>query len=81
MFDGERVMIRTQDQGLLKNGFKKMTGIPQNEKCRFCHTAVESINHLLSGCEILQADSITLHDIIRSVNTYIGKYAKKLKLK
>ena len=55
-FDGERVIIGAQDQGLLTNGFKKMAGISQNDQCRFCHTTVESVNHLVSGCQTLLAD-------------------------
>ena len=55
-FDGERVIIGAQDQGLLTNGFKKMAGISQSDQCRFCHTAVESVNHLVSGCQTLLAD-------------------------
>ena len=45
-----------QDQGLLTNGFKKMAGISQNDKCRFCHDAVESVSHLVSGCQTLLAE-------------------------
>ena len=55
-YDGERILVGAQDQGLLTNGFKKMAGISQNDKCRFCHVEVESVNHLVSGCQILMAD-------------------------
>ena len=55
-FDTERIIVGAQDQGLLTNGFKKLIGISQNDKCRFCHTFVESVNHLVSGCQILMAD-------------------------
>ena len=55
-YDGERILISAQDQGLLTNGFKKMAGISENDKCRFCYTETESINHLVSGCKILLAD-------------------------
>ena len=55
-YDGERILVGAQDQGLLTNGFKKMAGISQNDRCRFCHTEVESVNHLVSGCKILMAD-------------------------
>lgn len=55
-FDGERMIVGAQDQGLLTNGFKKMAGMTQNDKCRFCHTSVESVNHLTSGCQTLLAD-------------------------
>ena len=30
-FDGERILVGAQDQGLLTNGFKKMAGISQND--------------------------------------------------
>ena len=55
-FDGERIIIGAQDQGLLTNGFKKMAGISDNDQCRFCHAAVESASHLVSACQILLAD-------------------------
>ena len=55
-FDGERVIIGAQDQGLMTNGFKKMAGLGQNDKCRFCHTAIESVSHLMSGCQILLSE-------------------------
>ena len=55
-FDEERLIITAQDLGLMTNGFKKMCGISQNDQCRFCHAAVESTSHLVSGCKILLAD-------------------------
>ena len=41
-FDEERLLIAAQDQGLMTNGFLKMCGLRQDDKCRFCHTATES---------------------------------------
>jgi len=55
-FDEERVVVAAQDQGLMTNGFKKMCGITSSDQCRFCHTAVESTNHLVSGCKTLLGD-------------------------
>ena len=55
-FDGERVIIAVIDQGLVTNGFKKMAGLSNNDKCRFCKEAVESPSHLMSACKILLAD-------------------------
>ena len=55
-FDGERVIIAAQDQGLVTNGFKKMAGLSNNDKCRFCKEAVESPSHLMSACSTLLAD-------------------------
>ena len=55
-FDGERILIAAQDQGLVTNGFKKMAGMSNNDKCRFCKEAVESPSHLMSACPILLAD-------------------------
>ena len=40
----------------MTNRFKKMCGISENDKCRFCHIATESTSHLLSGCQTLLAD-------------------------
>ena len=55
-FDEERLLLAAQDQGLTTNGFLKMCGIRQDDKCRFCHTATESSSHLVSGCQTLLAD-------------------------
>ena len=55
-FDGERMLIGAQDQALYTNGFRKMAGLSDNDKCRFCHTEVESVSHLMSGCQTLLAD-------------------------
>ena len=55
-FDGERIIVGAQDQGLLTNGFRKMARLSQSDQCRFCKNAVESSNHLVSGCEILLAE-------------------------
>ena len=53
-FDGERIILAAQDQGLLNNGFKKMTRMQTNDQCRFCKSAVES--HSVSACPIMLAD-------------------------
>ena len=45
-----------QDCGIMTNGLKKVCKLTDNDKCRFCHTEVESPNHLMSGCKILMAD-------------------------
>ena len=55
-FDEERIIIAAQDQGLMTNGFKKMCGLQESDKCRFCHKETESSNHLISGCQTLLAD-------------------------
>ena len=55
-FDEERLLLAAQDQGLMTNGFKKMSGLSDNDRCRFCHTATETSNHLISGCQTLLAD-------------------------
>ena len=54
--DEERLLFAAQDQGLMTNGFKKMCGLQENDKCRFCHSATESTNHLISGCQTLLAE-------------------------
>ena len=33
-----------------------MAGLSDNDRCRFCHTEVESVSHLMSGCQTLLAD-------------------------
>ena len=65
-FDGERLIIGAQDQGLLTNGFKKMARISQNDQCKFCDNNVESVSHLIFGCQMLLADGhyTTRHDKI-----------------
>ena len=55
-YDEERIILGAQDQGLITNGFKKMVGISENDKCRFCSEAVESANHLISSCKVLMAE-------------------------
>ena len=55
-FDGERILTGAQDQALITNGFKKMAKLSDNDKCRFCHTEVESVSHLTSGCQTLMGD-------------------------
>ena len=40
----------------MTNGFKKMCGLTQNDRCRFCHTSTETCNHLISGCQTLLAE-------------------------
>ena len=55
-FDEERLLFAAQDQGLMTNGFLKMCGLRQDDKCRFCHTSTESTSHLLSACQTLLAD-------------------------
>ena len=54
--DQERMIMAAQDQGLMTNAFKKMTGLSNDNKCRFCHTEVESVSHLVSGCKVLLGD-------------------------
>ena len=60
-FDGERMLIGAQDQALYTNGFRKMIGKTDNDRCRFCLTESESVNHLVSGCQTLLADGHYTH--------------------
>ena len=60
-FDGERMIIGAQDQGLLTNGFRKMANLSDDDKCRFCKTEVESVSHLISGCQTLLGDGHYTH--------------------
>jgi hypothetical protein len=55
-YDEERIIMGAQDQGLMTNGFKKMAGLSENDKCRFCHDAVESATHLISACQTLMSE-------------------------
>ena len=55
-YDEERLLLAAQDQGLMTNAFKKMIGISQSDRCRFCNNASESSSHLISGCQTLLAD-------------------------
>ena len=55
-FDSERIVLAAQDEGLYTNGLKKIFGLTTNDKCRFCQEAVETVNHLLSGCPKLLAE-------------------------
>ena len=40
----------------MTNAFKKMAGISNDNRGRFCHTEVESVSHLTSGCRVLMGD-------------------------
>ena len=55
-YDQERIIMAAQNQGLLTNAFKKMAGLSNDNKCRFCHTEVESVSHLTSSCKVLLGD-------------------------
>ena len=55
-YDQERLIMAAQDQGLMTNAFKKMCGLSSDNKCRFCQTEVESVNHLISACKVLMGD-------------------------
>ena len=55
-FDGERIILAAQDDGLLTNGLKKIFKLTNNDKCRFCQESTETITHLLSGCPKLLAE-------------------------
>ena len=86
-FDDERIIIGAQDQALYTNGFKKMAGISDNDKCRFCHTEVESAGHLMSGCQTLMGDGhyTNRHNMVCryihwKVCNAIGIYTKPLQL-
>ena len=55
-YDQERLIMAAQDQGLITNAFKKMAGVSNDSRCRFCHTEVESVSHLISSCKVLLGD-------------------------
>ena len=51
------MLISAQDQAMDTNtDFRKMAGLSDNDICRFCHTYVESVRHLMSECQNLLAD-------------------------
>ena len=58
-FDGERILIGAQDQALYTNGFRKLIGKSDNNKCCFSKTEVESVGHLMSSCQIFYDIPIT----------------------
>ena len=55
-YDRERLILAAQDMRLPTNAFKKMAGLSASDRWRFCHTELESVNHLISGCQALLAD-------------------------
>ena len=57
-WDGERIIINTQDQGHSTNGFITMVGLGQTDKCRFCKTETESTSHLLLRCKKLLSEQL-----------------------
>ena len=48
--------MAAQDQGIMTNAFKKMAGLTNDNKCRFCHTETESVSQLIASCQTLLAD-------------------------
>ena len=50
-WDEERIVINAKHQGHDMNGFNKMAGLSQSDKCRFCKVETESMSHLLLGCK------------------------------
>ena len=50
-WDGECVIINAHDQGHYTHAFKKMVGLRQLGKCRFCGEETQSTSHLLLGCK------------------------------
>ena len=63
-YDQERIIMAAQDLGLMTNAFKNMCGLSDNNRCRFCHTELESVSHLTSSCKVLMGDGYytTRHD-------------------
>ena len=55
-YNEERLVLAAQDMGIMTNGLRKVCGLTNDDKCRFCHTEVESPSHLMSGCQTLLAD-------------------------
>ena len=55
-FDSERIILAAQDEGLLTNGLKKIFKLTDDNKCRFCKSEVETVNHLLAGCDKLRGE-------------------------
>jgi len=53
---GWRTSHHAQDQGHYTDAFKKMAGLCQSDKCRFCGVETESTSHLLLGCKTLMAE-------------------------
>ena len=57
-WDGERVIINAQDQGHYTHAFKKIVGLSQSDKCRFCGVETESTSHLFLGCKKLMLEQL-----------------------
>ena len=53
--EDERIIIAAQDQALQTNWFKKNIQHQNiSEMCRLCNNKIETVSHILSGCDILQ---------------------------
>ena len=50
------MLIGAQNQAMYTNGFRKMAGLSDNDRCHFCHTDMENVSHLKSGCQTLLPD-------------------------
>ena len=75
-WDGEQIIINAKDQGHYTNGFKKMAGLSQSDKCRFCNVETESTSHLRSGCKKLVSDLHTQRNnrVCRVIHWHICKH-------
>ena len=53
-YDGERIMMAAQDQGLVTRATLHLFDNTVEQHCRFCRQGIESPAHLLSQCEIMR---------------------------
>ena len=65
----EALLCAAQDQALSTNAFKvNILSYSQDPSCRVCHTAPETIHHLLSACSMLAAtEYLTWHSSVASL--------------
>ena len=63
-YDGERIILRAQDQGLTTRATLHLQDKNKDPSCRFCKKTQESPSHLLSCCDTLlkQGEYTTHHN-------------------
>ena len=68
-YDGERIMLAAQDQGLATRATLHLLKKHESPRCRFCGEPTESPSHLLSHCQTLmtQGEYLKRHNKVCSL--------------
>lgn len=55
----EGLIMAAQDQSLATNNYKKIMGLTSDNTCRLCKKQIETVDHIISGCEVLANNEYT----------------------